>query len=202
MLYITFDTNHHVYSFGDIHQEQTPDFTILCQGYTFFCYRLLLRTWIPFFEKLQNFKERTRDILILDDNHYHPDMVHTLLAYCHCRNLVDYDITTEDIFGLIEHSGYWEYDDFIIWLLDHHGYPDFFLYYTALCQVTLDENKMRIAIALLKILEVPLQEDGHIFLTWLREIPISLASTIINHYTCPEVIRESYELITGQTLFP
>ena len=199
MRYITFDATNNVYVFGDIHQEQIPDFTILCQGYTFCCCRLLLRTWIPFFEKLQSFKEKTVDILDLDDSRYHPDIIHALLAYCHCRN-IDLDIQEDNLPNLIEHAGYWEYDDFIIWLLDHYGYPDFYLFYSALQQVTLDENKIRLALALLEILEIPLQEESNILLTWLREAPLSLTDKILNHYTCPEAIREGYKLITCQNL--
>lgn len=119
MHYLIFDPTSNFYAFGDDDKE-LPDMMIFCQGYTFLVHRLLLQTWIPYFNRLPRFKEGKTDELHLNDEKYHPDMIHALLCYCHCRDL-ELEIKDDDYPLLIQHASYWEYDDFIVWLFCHRS---------------------------------------------------------------------------------
>lgn len=199
MHYLVFDPSNNFYSFGNIEKEQVPDFTIYCHGYIFAVHRLLLQSYIPYFGKMYDFKEGKAEDLTLEDPKYHPDMIHTLLAFCHCRNL-EIDMEVQDVNALLEHAGYWQYDEFILWLVRTYIGPDFILLFEALKQVIGDLGKIEIAISILSLIESPLQEDGHVFLNWLVETRSEIRQQILNHSGCPKALKEGYKLISGENI--
>ena len=200
MHYLIFDEISNFYSFGDLKECALPDFTIYCKSYTFAVHNLLLRTWIPYFQHLQSFKEKKSDELILNDDQYNPDIIHALLAYCHCRD-VEIDFERQDMLSLIRHAGYWEYDDFILWLLHKYLPSDFPTLFEALQEIRTEQGKKEIALMVLQILEIPLQEDSHVFLTWLKNQDISLQNCILSH--CSQGIRDAWKIMsTNQVIYP
>ena len=201
MRYLIFDPDNNFYSFGNLEEDSpVPDFIIYCHGYTFIVHRLMLKTWIPYFQHLDSFKEGKSEDISLEDERYNPDIIHALLAYCHCRDL---DLETEDLLSLIQHAGYWQYDDFIMWVLRKYAPPEFPLLYGALQELCDKNAKLEVALMILPLIETPLQEDGHVFLTWLKEIDPASRDKILTYLTCPDILREGYKLISeDQIIIP
>lgn len=195
MRYLVMDEQANVYTFGSL--EDPPDFTIYCDGYLFGVNRFLLRTWIPYFESLfkTKCKEFQEDQLVLEDD-YNPDLIHAMLAYCHCRDL-DLQINYADIPELFSHAERWGYDDFILWFL-HQYEVDFFVLYTSLQHLVEDESKVKISVKALRLIPYPpLEEDGHILLTWLKEQKKPLQEHILKDPICPSWAVKEYQKISN-----
>lgn len=201
MRYLVFNPENNFYSFGNIETEQVPDFTIYCHGYIFAVHRLLLQNYIPYFGKMYDFKEGKAEELVLDDPKYNPDVIHALLAFCHCRQL-DLDMEVQEVGTLLEHAGYWQYDEFILWFIRSYIYADFIILFEALKQVIGDLAKVEIGIMILPLITAPLQEDGHVFLNWLADEKPEVRQKILNDPSCPKALQEGYKLISGEITFP